>query len=55
MHYKNIVFKLKKKQIRTKKMRAVKKNRLRTLCFYGVNAKLMATKALTYKTLQVKI
>jgi len=34
-------------------MKAVKKNRLKTLCFYGVSVKRMATKALTYKTLQV--
>jgi len=34
-------------------MKAVKRNRLKTLCSYGVNAKRMATKALTYKTLQV--
>lgn len=38
-----------------KKMKAVKKNPLKTLCFYGVNAKRMAIEALTYKTFQVKI
>lgn len=36
-----------------KKMKAAKKNRPKMLCFYGVNVKQMATKASTYKTLQV--
>lgn len=40
---------------RTKKMKVVKRNPPKMLCCYGVNGKRMATKALTYKTFQVRI
>lgn len=54
-YYNDIILTFKKKKIknRTKKMKAVKKNRLKTLCSCGVSVKRMATKASTYKTLQV--
>jgi hypothetical protein len=38
---------------RTKKMKVAKRNLLKMHCFYGVNEKRMAIKALTYKTFQV--